>query len=71
MLEEKDLLEEVADIGKDADAEALKISTEEGHVEAPKHTQEAPGGKEETPATRLAPSWKLRKRCPSKVMLHN
>ena len=36
VLLEQEFLEEVADIGKDAVTEALKIATEEGHVEAPK-----------------------------------
>lgn len=49
MLEEKELLEEVADIGKDAAAEAVKIAAEEGHADAPRDIQEAPEGTEKIP----------------------
>lgn len=50
-IEEKELLEEVADIGKVAAAEALKVATGEGHAEAPGDIHEAPGGTEEIPGS--------------------
>lgn len=64
MLEEKELLEEVANIGKDAAAEALKIATEEGHVEAPKEIQEAPEGEEEVPGSTTGPIMEVEEKVP-------
>ena len=62
-------MEEVAGIGKDATAEALKIATEEGHVEAPKDVQETPEGEEEIPDNTIGPIMEVEEKAPLRVML--
>ena len=59
MFEEKEPLEEVAYIGKDVAAEALKIATEEGHAEASKDAQGTSMGEEEIPSDTTIPTMEI------------
>ena len=54
----------MADIGKDAAAEALKIAIDEGHAEASKDIHETPEGEEKIPVSVTDPIMEVEEKVP-------